>query len=150
MTAEDLPPYLQVLIPDVSVMAGEPFTFTLEPNTFVDPNGDLFILQAELADGSPLPDWLHFDPHTLTFSGTPPAGQSGVLLVQVFVLEQQLLTAAPAALLAQADPASDEFRSPFPHRMQRTCRLTLPRAGHGEPDAGDSPVRSCRSTLIWP
>jgi len=34
--------------------------------------GSNLLLKAETSDGSPLPDWLNFDPHSLTFSGKVP------------------------------------------------------------------------------
>jgi VCBS repeat-containing protein len=36
--------------------------------------GSITLIDARLADGSPLPDWLHFDGQKLAFAGTPPAG----------------------------------------------------------------------------
>jgi Putative Ig domain len=42
-------------------------------------------LQARVADGSPLPDWLKFDTNTGTFFGTAPAGTSS-LVVQIVPL----------------------------------------------------------------
>jgi uncharacterized delta-60 repeat protein len=53
---------------------GQPFSRTIPVGTFLDPEGDALTVAATLADGSPLPLWLHFDTATLTFSGTPPAG----------------------------------------------------------------------------
>ena len=44
----------------------------LPPDSFSDVDvGDTLTLSATLADGSPLPAWLSFDPATQTFSGTP-------------------------------------------------------------------------------
>jgi len=61
-----------------------PFSFTLETGTFVDGDAeDTLVYSATLADGSPLPDWLVFDPVTRTFSGTPTGGDIGTLIVRV-------------------------------------------------------------------
>ena len=39
--------------------------------------------KATLDDGSDLPDWLSFDPDTLTFSGTPSVTDSEIIDVNV-------------------------------------------------------------------
>ena len=61
-----------------------PMSFTVPAGTFADANGeDTLYYSATLADGSPLPAWLHFDPVTRTFSGTPGGGDIAVLQVRV-------------------------------------------------------------------
>jgi hypothetical protein len=45
------------------------------------------VLQVTLADGRPLPSWLHFDPVTGTLDGVPPAHFDGTLSLQVTVLD---------------------------------------------------------------
>ncbi len=48
------------------------FSFTVPATSFIDVDaGDTLTLSATLADGSPLPAWLAFDPATKSFSGTP-------------------------------------------------------------------------------
>jgi Ca2+-binding RTX toxin-like protein len=42
-------------------------------------------ISAELADGVPLPGWLHFDPATLVISGIPPRGAAERLALDVWV-----------------------------------------------------------------
>jgi uncharacterized repeat protein (TIGR01451 family) len=70
-------------IADQTARAGNPFNFSLEPNTFSDQDGDTLTYSATLADGTPLPSWLTFNPQTGTFSGTPAAGDVGSLNVQI-------------------------------------------------------------------
>ena len=61
-----------------------PFSFTVPAGTFADANGeDTLHYSATLADGSPLPAWVHFDPVTRTFSGTPGGGDIAVLQIRV-------------------------------------------------------------------
>ncbi|WP_374264745.1 putative Ig domain-containing protein, partial [Zoogloea sp.] len=61
-----------------------PLSFTVPAGTFTDANGeDTLHYSATLADGSPLPAWLHFDPVTRSFTGTPGGGDIGVLQVRV-------------------------------------------------------------------
>jgi hypothetical protein len=59
------------------------FSFTVPAGTFVDPDGDALTLSATLANGNPLPTWLHFDPATGTFSGTPGNADVGNLSIKV-------------------------------------------------------------------
>jgi hypothetical protein len=59
---------------------GEPLFFSLPPDTFTDANisnGDQLSYSATLADGSPLPSWLRFDPSTQSFAGIPPFESQG-------------------------------------------------------------------------
>ncbi|HNO86690.1 MAG TPA: putative Ig domain-containing protein, partial [Rhodocyclaceae bacterium] len=51
-----------------------PWTFTVPGGSVSDPEGDSLTWSATLADGSPLPAWLSFDPATRSFSGNPPNG----------------------------------------------------------------------------
>ena len=69
------------------------------PSTWIAPNrpfsvrlpgaldGEHGVLQVSLADGRPLPSWLHFDPVADTLEGVPPAGFSGTLSLQLTVLD---------------------------------------------------------------
>ena len=62
-------PGQRVLVP------GQPFEFALPLDTFVDPDqGDVLTFSAHGEGSDVLPSWLHFDPETLGFSGTAPAG----------------------------------------------------------------------------
>ncbi len=75
-------PQLSVVIPDQAAYEGDTFSYTVDSDTFVDPDaGDTLTYSATLADGSALPSWLSFDAATHTFSGVPDT--SGVLSVSV-------------------------------------------------------------------
>jgi hypothetical protein len=65
-------------IGDFTVDSGMTMRFVVPADTFVSGDGSAPLLSARLADGSPLPSWIRFDPATGTFTGTPPAG--GMLL----------------------------------------------------------------------
>lgn len=61
-----------------------PISFTLPSNAFTDANvEDTLYYTATLADGSPLPSWLTFDPITLQFNGTPTGADTGVISIRV-------------------------------------------------------------------
>jgi len=61
----------------------QPFSFILPADTFADADGDVLVLSASLADSSPLPAWLSFDPATGHFSGTPDNADVGSLSIRV-------------------------------------------------------------------
>ncbi|MBQ4783298.1 hypothetical protein F9U38_22640, partial [Pectobacterium versatile] len=63
-------PVVSTPIPPQNVAQGGGFNFTVPDGTFSDPDGDTLTLSATLANGSPLPSWLRFDPTIGTFSGT--------------------------------------------------------------------------------
>ncbi|KAH6649707.1 hypothetical protein F5144DRAFT_18213 [Chaetomium tenue] len=53
---------------------GKSFSFKLDPNTFSNPPGAVLSYYATMADNTPLPAWVSFDSHSLSFAGqTPPA-----------------------------------------------------------------------------
>jgi len=62
------------------VVDGHPFSVRLPGNV-------RSVLQATLADGQPLPPWLHLDPVTGTLDGEPPAGFHGTLALHLTVLD---------------------------------------------------------------
>ncbi|MEI7166273.1 putative Ig domain-containing protein, partial [Pectobacterium parmentieri] len=76
-------PVVGTPIPPQSVAQDGGFNFTVPAGTFTDPDGDTLTLSATLANGSPLPSWLHFDPTIGTFSGTPGNGDIGTLVIRV-------------------------------------------------------------------
>ena len=64
------------------------FTYTIPQGFFSDVDaGDGLTLVAFLPGGSPLPDWLTFNPATRTFSGTPDGKDVGMLQVSVVAFD---------------------------------------------------------------
>ncbi|WRH74564.1 MAG: putative Ig domain-containing protein [Sphingobium sp.] len=77
-------PVIAALIADQSATEDAPFSFVVPAGSFADVDpGDVLSLSASLADGSPLPAWLSFNPATMTFSGTPLRGDVGTVSVRV-------------------------------------------------------------------
>ncbi|HEU5145200.1 MAG TPA: putative Ig domain-containing protein [Chryseosolibacter sp.] len=70
-------PVVAIPIPNQSSLGGASFNFVIDENAFVDQNGDALAYTAQLSGGSPLPQWLAFDGTTMTFSGSPAAGDAG-------------------------------------------------------------------------
>jgi len=77
-------PTLNHALPGQAAVQGTAFAFNMAHDTFGDIDaGDTLTYKATLADGSALPSWLVFDAKTLTFRGTPGAGDVGTLHVTV-------------------------------------------------------------------
>lgn len=64
-------------IPDQNIGDSALFTYLIPANAFIDANGDVLTYSVTLANGSPLPGWLTFNPATRTLSGTPPQSAIG-------------------------------------------------------------------------
>lgn len=71
----NLPPVLDMAVPDQTAVVGEAFSLTVPADTFSDPNDDALALSAAA------PAWLVFDPATGVFTGTPGEGDTGVQTV---------------------------------------------------------------------
>ena len=57
-----------------------PFSFQISADTFLDNDlGDVLNYSVRLDNGSPLPDWLNFNPATRTFFATPGLNDAGTL-----------------------------------------------------------------------
>jgi hypothetical protein len=56
----------------ITLEVSSPFSFTLPQGTFRYTGAGTLQVEARMADGSPLPAWLRFDPETGTFMGQPP------------------------------------------------------------------------------
>lgn len=82
-------PVLNRGIPDQRTPHDQPYLFQLASDTFRDPDvTDVLTWSAARADGSPLPDWLQFNPQTRQFSGTPPVTATGDYTLRVTVTDE--------------------------------------------------------------
>jgi VCBS repeat-containing protein len=61
--------------------------FRIPQNAFKDVDGDNLTFTATLADGSPLPSWLSFNPETKVFSGLPDDAEIGIISVKVIATD---------------------------------------------------------------
>ena len=80
VTEDDFAPVLDQGVEAQAATAGQAFAFSVPADAFADADSAL-TLTATLADGSDLPAWLSFDGST--FSGTPGAGDAGMVSVLV-------------------------------------------------------------------
>jgi AAA family ATP:ADP antiporter len=88
-------PILTRRVPDFETSAGQKFSYAVARDTFTDPDpGDVLSISAQLSDGSPLPEWLHFDSRQMSFVGKPPAGTAGQLEVELEATDMEGLTAS--------------------------------------------------------
>ncbi len=60
------------------------FAFQLDPNTFSKPSGAPVSYYATMADNTPLPAWMFFDPSRLSFTGRTPPSESLIQPPQTF------------------------------------------------------------------
>jgi hypothetical protein len=66
------PPQLMYSLTDQTATVGEPFTYAIPVDSFVDPEGGALTFGVSRYNSSvPLPGWLHFDESTQRFIGTP-------------------------------------------------------------------------------
>src|SRR6185295_3819474 len=83
-------PTVANLLLDQSATVGTGFNYTVPGNSFADVDaGDVLSYTAVRADGTALPGWLTFTAGTRSFSGTPAAGDAGVLSVRVTATDSQ-------------------------------------------------------------
>lgn len=68
-------------IANQTAAAGAAYSFT--PAAFTDPEAGTLTYAAALADDSPLPAWLSFNPATRQFTGTPAVADIGVYSIKV-------------------------------------------------------------------
>ncbi len=82
INVNDLPEVINP-ISDTSILINKPLNLTISRDTFRDIDGDDLTYSATLDDDNSLPDWLTFDPNTLSFSGTPTTENVGELKIKV-------------------------------------------------------------------
>ena len=82
---DSLRPYLNIQqLPMQSAVSLDPFTYTLPENIFgVEENGGPLTLSATIKNWHSLPEWLSFDPNSLTFSGVPSGCSLGPQTIRV-------------------------------------------------------------------
>ncbi len=77
VAAVNNPPIVNQAIALQTAIAGVNFGLRLPADTFTDPDpGDVLTYRARRINGTPLPNWLSFNPNTLRFRGTP--GREGI------------------------------------------------------------------------
>jgi Ca2+-binding RTX toxin-like protein len=138
----DRPPQLNGVLPDLSADEDVPFAYRLPDGTFTDPEGGAVTLAATLADGSPLPAWLVFDPATAAFSGTPANADIGVLRLRITATDVAgLATAGVVGLTVVNRNDAPVVAVPLADQTARATQpftYAVPDGAFVDEDAGDS------------
>lgn len=106
-------PTVEHAIPDQRVREGCRFEYVIPACVFADLDAnDRLSYRAMLANGEPLPNWLTFDPVTMTFSGTSPKGEERVLHIKVVASDEHNATAVDQfdLVIADSDHHHDDHR----------------------------------------
>ncbi|WP_176956091.1 malectin domain-containing carbohydrate-binding protein [Catalinimonas alkaloidigena] len=93
-------------IPDQTATEGVAFSFAVPVTTFDDAEDDALTLTATLAGGDALPAWLSFA--TSTFSGTPEAGDVGMLAIVVTATDGSEAVSDTFDLTVEAAPVVNQ------------------------------------------
>lgn len=97
-------PTLAKAIADQTITVDSLFSFTVPIDTFNDiDTGDILTYSATLADNTTLPNWLTFNPATLTFTGTPTTDDLDVLNIKVTARDIPGATVADIFTLTVSD-----------------------------------------------
>jgi len=114
-------------IEDQVVPAAKEINLQVPTDAFVHTDAnETVLLTATLADGTPLPAWLHFDGKAGTFNGVPPAGQALDLRVKVQGRDSQGREAnAMFRIKSSGEPVPDGT----PAEPGKTSRAAPPRGG---------------------
>ncbi len=82
------PPVLTNPFDDISVYEDDELHFVFPDDLFTDPDtNDAVVYDAQVSDGTSLPEWLKFDGDLHTFSGVPSNDDVGVLSVQIIATD---------------------------------------------------------------
>ncbi|MDJ0657445.1 MAG: putative Ig domain-containing protein [Xanthomonadales bacterium] len=101
-------PQMISAIPDVTLPAGQKFSFDISQDTFVDADpGDALHFRATTDNGAPLPRWIRFDRLEQRFQGIAPNGQYGKLDVSVVVTDFEGLSVSGKFTVEYTDNNDD-------------------------------------------
>jgi hypothetical protein len=128
---------------DHDVAQGHELAYQVAPDAFVDADaGDALTWLATRSDGTPLPDWLAFDPVTHTFSGTPANGDVGILAVKVTATDGAGASASSTFVITVANVNDAPFvvHPLLDQQVETGDQLTyqIPADAFADIDAGDS------------
>lgn len=78
---------------NLTIQVGKNISYTIDSNKYFN-DEDVSSLKYEmtLADGSPLPSWLHFDSNTMKLSGTPTKDNIGTLNLKITATDTEGLS----------------------------------------------------------
>ncbi|MDG0799272.1 putative Ig domain-containing protein, partial [Pectobacterium punjabense] len=137
------PPVVATPIPAQSVVQDGSLSFTVPAGTFTDPDvSDTLTLSATLADGSPLPGWITFNPTTGTFSGTPGNADVGSLSIRVTATDGSNASVyTDFSLTVTNVNDAPVVATPIPAQsvvQDGSLSFTVPAGTFTDPDVGDT------------
>ncbi len=129
-------------IPQQTATEEQAFSFTLAADTFKDPDAlDSFTRSAKLESRASLPAWLHFDPATGKFSGTPGNDDVGTLLIRVTATDTSGATGSTVLkLLVQNVNDDPQVTASIPAKTateDKAFSYTVPSSTFVDPDKSD-------------
>ncbi|MDD7994187.1 putative Ig domain-containing protein, partial [Kosakonia radicincitans] len=133
-------PVIGATIAPQSIAQDGSLSFTVPAGTFVDPDGDPLTLSATLANGNPLPAWLHFDPATGSFSGTPGNADVGNLNIRITASDGSASVSTSFSLMVTNVNDAPVLSTPIPPQsvaQDGSFNLTVPAGTFVDPD-GDT------------
>lgn len=136
-------PELANAIADQTANEDSTFSFIVPANTFSDPDaGDTLTYAAILADDSPLPAWLSFDPASRSFTGMPTNDHVGELSVRVTATDEAAASVSDVFELAIANTNdAPTLEQPIANQTaleDETFTFTAPSTSFADVDASDS------------
>lgn len=136
-------PVLNATIGDLSVAEDSALGFTVPRGTFVDVDaGDSLTYVATLDGGRALPGWLHFDPTSATFSGTPGNADVGAYSVHLLAIDGAGATAEDVVTLSVLNvndaPTLDAPLDDISLKEGRPLDIEFDSAMFSDVDSGDT------------
>nr|MDZ8049191.1 putative Ig domain-containing protein [Nostoc sp. DedQUE02] len=137
------PPIVDQEIADQKTRAKTIFNFTIPENTFSDVDlEDTLTYTATLDNGDPLPSWLTFNPHELTFSGIPTDDNVGSLNIKVTATDPALVEVSDVFVLTIAKannaPIVDQAIADQKATAETTFNFTIPENTFSDVDLEDT------------
>jgi Ca2+-binding RTX toxin-like protein len=139
----DQTPQLLYPLPDQTVDEDAMWSYRLGAGAFADPDpADRLAYSAGQPDGTPLPDWLSFNPYTQEFSGTPANEDVGVLDIAVTATDGRGAAVSDVFRLAVNNTNDAPLvAAPVPDQTAREGEeyaFTVPDGSFSDPDPDDS------------
>lgn len=134
-------PRVSSLVPDQILKQGDMVSVQLPAGMFVDPEGDPLSIGVTLANGDPLPGWLHYDAATGIISGQTATDAVGVTSVRVSATDPSGLMASDTFDIAVADtndaPVVANPLADLSLTEGQSFKFTVPSSTFIDPDRGD-------------
>ena len=120
-----------------------PFSYTVPAETFADADATAALaLTAELSDGSPLPQWLSFDPATRTLSGTPTNDDVGAYEIAIIASDGRDSVTDTVRVVVDNTNDAPVVASEFPVSAtayeDSPFTYSVPSDAFQDPDVGDT------------